>query len=83
MNIMKRRALTEETVQREIMCGMLDASKLENLLWATERILSDVFIPLLKNSNMAEIGTDHLQYKVEKNLLPSMRSFARCTLSKI
>ena len=59
------------------MCGELDASAPENMLWAAERIVSNVFIPLLKISNIAAIGTDHLQYKVEKNLMPTMRSFSR------
>ena len=59
------------------MCGVLDASQPENMIWATERIVSNVFIPLIKNSNIAAMGTDHLQYKVEKNLMPAMRSFSR------
>ena len=49
----------------------------ENMIWATERIVSNVFIPLIKNTNIAAMGTDHLQYKVEKTLMPAMRSFSR------
>ena len=59
------------------MCGVVDASQSENMLWTIERIMSNVFIPFLNNSNIAEKGTDHLLYKVKKELLPCMRSFTR------
>lgn len=73
-----KRALGEETFQREILCGVISASVSENILWTLERIISTIFIPLL-NTNMAnDKGNELLSYKVRKELLPCLRSFTSC-----
>ena len=71
------RLLHEETFQREIVCGMLDANFPDNLLWNVERTMSNLFIPILHNDDIALNGTSHLLGKVKNELLPCLRSFTR------
>ena len=88
-----KRALGEETFQREIMMGrrpgdrsgvsnkmfiyqgMVDARLPENLLWNIERIVTNIFIPILNSSALG--GSEDLQIKVKNELLPCLRSFTR------
>ncbi|XP_023348445.1 dynein heavy chain 5, axonemal, partial [Eurytemora carolleeae] len=70
-----KRTLGEETFQREIMAGLINANINENLLWNIERSVSNVFIPLLNTNGMGDKGTDQLLFKVKKELLPCLRSF--------
>ena len=42
-----KRTLGEETFQRDILGGLINASKTENILWNIERIFSNIFIPYL------------------------------------
>ena len=73
-----KRALGEETFQREIITGVISAVISENVLWYLERIVSMIFIPLL-NTNLANDKTNELlRYKVRKELLPCLRSFTSC-----
>ena len=72
-----KKLLHEETFQREIVCGMLDASVPDNLLWNVERTMSNLFIPILHNDDIALNGTSHLLGKVKNELLPCLRSFTR------
>ena len=73
-----KRALGEETFQREIITGVISAVSSENVLWYLERIVSMIFIPLL-NTNLANDKTNELlRYKVRKELLPCLRSFTSC-----
>ena len=73
-----KRALGEETFQREIITGVISAVNSENVLWYLERIVSTIFIPLL-NTNLANDKTNELlRYKVRKELLPCLRSFTSC-----
>ena len=71
-----KRALGEETFQREIMLGMVDARQPENLLWNIERIVTNIFIPILNSSSTGE-GNEDLKIKVKNELLPCLRSFTR------
>ena len=59
-----KRALGEETFQREIMAGLVNASLNENLLWNIERTVSNVFIPLLNTNCMGDKGSSQLLIKV-------------------
>ena len=68
-----RRALGEETFQREIMMGIVDGRFPENLLWNIERIVTNIFIPILNSSALG--GSEDLQNKVKNELLPCLRSF--------
>ena len=70
-----KRTLGEETFQREIMAGLVNASLNENLLWNIERTVSNVFIPLLNTNCMGDRGSNQLLFKVKKELLPCLRSF--------
>ena len=76
-----KRTLGEETFQREIMAGLVNASLNENLLWNIERTVSNVFIPLLNTNCMGDRGSDQLLYKVKKELLPCLRSFTRSVVA--
>ncbi len=55
---------SEETFQREIMCGMLTAFSGDCLLWNTERTISRIYIPVLLNTSMADKGCRDLLKKV-------------------
>ena len=68
-----KRALGEETFQREIILGMVDGRVPENLLWNIERIVTNIFIPILNSS--APGRSEDLQNKVKNELLPCLRSF--------
>ena len=59
--------------------GMVDARLPENLLWNIERIVTNIFIPIL-NSSSALGGSEDLQIKVKNELLPCLRSFTRSEL---
>ena len=59
-----KRTLGEETFQREIMAGLVNASLNENLLWNIERTVSNVFIPLLNTNCMGDKGSSQLLIKV-------------------
>ena len=59
-----KRTLGEETFQREIMAGLVNASLNENLLWNIERTVSNVFIPLLNTNCMGDKGSNQLLIKV-------------------
>ena len=68
-----KRALGEETFQREIILGMVDGRVPENLLWNIERIVTNIFIPILNSP--APGRSEDLQNKVKNELLPCLRSF--------
>ena len=42
-----KRTLGEETFQREIMCGLLNAQEGDYLLWNIERTITKIYIPVL------------------------------------
>jgi hypothetical protein len=65
----------EETFQREIMCGILNARETDLLLWNIERTVSKIYIPVLLASCMGDKGCKELLVKVKKELLPCLRSF--------
>ncbi len=67
----------EETFQREIMCGLLNAKETDLLLWNIERTVSKIYIPVLLASCMGDKGSKELLIKVKKELLPCLRSFTR------
>ena len=67
----------EETFQREIMCGILNAQETDYLLWNIERTVSKIYIPMLLASCMGDKGCRELLKKVKKELLPCLRSFTR------
>ena len=54
---------------------MIGATSPNNILWNIERIVSEIFIPLLTNKCIGDKGSDVLAYKVRKELLPCLRSF--------
>ena len=54
---------------------MVDARLPENLLWNIERIVTNIFIPILNSSALG--GSEDLQIKVKNELLPCLRSFTR------
>ena len=68
-----KRALGEETFQREIILGMVDGRVPEALLWNIERIVTNIFIPILNSP--APGRSEDLQNKVKNELLPCLRSF--------
>mgnify|MGYP001324120736 CR=1 FL=1 len=68
-----KRALGEETFQREIILGMIDGRVPESLLWNIERIVTNIFIPILNSP--APGRSEDLQNKVKNELLPCLRSF--------
>ncbi|XP_059081897.1 dynein axonemal heavy chain 5-like [Tigriopus californicus] len=70
-----KRTLGEETFQREIMCGILNAQEGDYLLWYIERTVSKIYIPVLLSSCMGDKGCKELLVKVKKELLPCLRSF--------
>ena len=73
-----KRALGEETFQREIISGFIDARVPENLLWNIERIITNIFIPILNSSAIGGANvTEDLKKKVRNELLPCLRSFTR------
>ena len=73
-----KRTLGEETFQREIMAGLVNASLNENLLWNIERTVSNVFIPLLNTNCMGDKGSSQLLIKVILRLTQhSMNSDAK------
>ena len=56
--------------------GFIDAREAENLLWNVERIVSNIFIPILNSSAIAgPTVTEDLKNKVKNELLPCLRSF--------
>ena len=57
---------------------MVDARLPENLLWNIERIVTNIFIPILNSSALG--GSEDLQVKVKNELLPCLRSFTRSEL---
>jgi hypothetical protein len=59
-----KRTLGEETFQREIMCGMLNAQEGDYLLWNIERTITKIYIPVLLDSCMGDKGTKDLLTKV-------------------
>ena len=71
-------AIFEEAFVDRPLAGFIDAREPENLLWNIERIVTNIFIPIL-NSNA--IGgptvTEDLRKKVKNELLPCLRSFTR------
>ena len=66
---------------------MLNATSKANILWSLERIVTQIFIPLLANRCFGNKNThqpSHLSYKVRKELLPCLRSFCRlCYIDKV
>ena len=44
LRLTTKRALGEETFQREILTGLVEASISENLLWNIERIVTMIFM---------------------------------------
>ena len=73
-----KRALGEETFQREIILGMVDGRVPEALLWNIERIVTNIFIPILNSSAIGgPTVTEDLRKKVKNELLPCLRSFTR------
>ena len=59
---------------------MVDGRLPENLLWNIERIVTNIFIPILNSSALG--GSEDLQMKVKNELLPCLRSFTRLTNSR-
>ena len=59
--------------------GMVDARQPENLLWNIERIVTNVFIPILNSSSTGD-GNEDLKIKVKNELLPCLRSFTRLVI---
>lgn len=78
IRLSSRRSLGEETFQREILTGVVSATASENIIWYFERIVSNVFIPLLNSKKLDEKGSEVLRFKVRKELLPCLRSFTSC-----
>ena len=67
----------EETFQRDILAGLINASEMEYLLWNIERTISNIFIPFLNSRATADKISEELFRKVKQELLPCMRSFTR------
>ena len=59
----------EETFQREIMCGILNAQEGDYLLWNIERTITKIYIPVLLDSCMSDKGTKDLLTKVRWRVL--------------
>ena len=57
----------EETFQREIMCGLLNAQEGDYLLWNIERTITKIYIPVLLDSCMGDKGTKDLLTKVRES----------------
>ena len=57
-------SFSEETFQREIMCGLLNAQEGDYLLWNIERTITRIYIPVLLDSCMGDKGTKDLLTKV-------------------
>ena len=58
--------LREETFQREIMCGILNAQEGDYLLWNIERTITKIYIPILLDCCMGDKGTKDLFIKVRE-----------------
>ena len=52
----------EETFQREIMCGLLNAQEGDFLLWNIERTITKIYIPVLLDSCMGDKGKLGVQF---------------------
>ena len=52
----------EETFQREIMCGLLNAQEGDFLLWNIERTITKIYIPVLLDSCMGDKGNCNVQF---------------------
>ena len=76
-----RRTLGEETFQRDILAGLINATQTETLLWNIERTFSNIFIPFLNSRAMADRISEELFRKVKQELNPCLRSFARSVLA--
>ena len=72
-----KRTLGEETFQRDILAGLVNATNTETLLWNIERTFSNIFIPFLNSRAMADRISEELFRKVKQELNPCLRSFAR------
>ena len=72
-----KRTLGEETFQRDILAGLINATSTEILLWNIERTFSNIFIPFLNSRAMADRISEELFRKVKQELNPCLRSFAR------
>ena len=72
-----KRTLGEETFQRDILAGIINASDTEYLLWNIERTFSHIFIPFLNSAATADKISEELFRKVKMELLPCLRSFTR------
>ena len=60
------------------MSGFIDGRKGENLLWNIERLITNIFIPILNsNAISGPTVTEDLKKKVKNELLPVLRSFTR------
>lgn len=70
-----KKSLGEETFQRDILTGLINASQTEYLLWNIERIFSNIFIPFLNSKATSDKISEDLFKKVKKELLPCLRSF--------
>ena len=77
-----KRTLGEETFQRDILAGLINATHTETLLWNIERTFSNIFIPFLNSRAMADRIPEELFRKVKQELNPCLRSFARLVLLK-
>ena len=56
-----KRTLGEETFQREIMCGLLNAQEGDYLLWNIERTITKIYIPVLLGKFFINFGILRLQ----------------------
>ena len=72
-----KRTLGEETFQRDILAGLINATQTETLLWNIERTFSNIFIPFLNSRATADRISEELFRKVKQELNPCLRSFAR------
>ena len=55
----------EETFQREIMTGMLNAQEGDYLLWNIERTITKIYIPVLLDSCMNDNGNNNVYAHME------------------
>ena len=76
-----KRTLGEETFQRDILAGLINATQTETLLWNIERTFSNIFIPFLNSRATADRISEELFRKVKQELNPCLRSFARSVFS--
>ena len=79
-----KKTLGEETFQRDILAGMINASGTEYMLWNIERMFSNIermfsniFIPFLNSKATSDKISEDLFRKIKKELLPCLRSFTR------